>query len=161
MQLRLIRKRYVPGLEPGATQPWFDGHSLEQTDVEQLGSIAVGWALRFPPDEAAHRVLKGGYEEHLEHFDELGTVPLEQWDVLGRDQQQYQLWLYGVDAGVLFRAGTTEVVGEMCQNHWDPYSRAPHGLGEVLESARLAAVEAAKRARAFPCSLASYRFART
>jgi hypothetical protein len=37
------------------------------------------------------------------------------WRVVDGDEHRYDVWLYQVDSGTVFRAGTTEVVAEVVQ----------------------------------------------
>lgn len=156
--MRFVRKRHLPGLEPDETGGWFEGQSLDELDVLQLEYIAAGSTTRLDAEEALERFTRGGYADHLEYFAELGAVPLEQWDVFEDDELVCHVWLYGVDGGIVFRAGTREVLGGLCQSYWDPYEGAPDGLGDALEEARVAAVQEARANRAFPCELNRFRF---
>ena len=58
------------------------------------------------------------------------------WDVMERDMHVYDAWLFAVDSGVVFRAGTTEIVCEVFQ--FDFQSQDASFARALAEAARLA-----------------------
>ena len=46
----------------------------------------------------------------------------------------YQIWLYGVDSGALFKNGSTELLGTLCQFGWDDCE--VDDLPDLLEQAQ-------------------------
>lgn len=159
MRFRFARRRYLQELEPGETRAWFAGQTLTALDEEQMREIAGNWAARLDPEEAFTRFRDGDYATFAATFDEMAGVPLEQWDIHDGETPAFHLWLYQVDAGVLYRGGTAEVVGTMIQGFLDLSAPMPRTLLGELEQARQAAVQAAKEARRFPCLLAHFRCA--
>lgn len=162
--MEMTRRRYVEGVEPGKSGAWLGDESFSELERSQLTEIATNWAPQLEGPEALELFLTGDYAAFAKTFDEMAGVPLEQWDVMDGDEPVFHLWLYQVDAGVLYRGGTAEVVGIMIQNGFefdeDFDEDLADELGDELEAARVRAVQATKEARAFPCSLKSYRFAR-
>lgn len=148
-------------MPPGQTEGWLVAERLDELARRRVFDIAIHSTTKgLAPDVAFDRFVGGGYQVHCKEFDELGTVPLETWDVFDDDTAVYQLWLYAADGGVLYKDGTTEAVGGMVQGHLDPYELEPERLAE-LEVARAKAVDDARNRREFPCELSHYRFGRS
>ncbi|MEM9692253.1 MAG: hypothetical protein AAGA56_06900 [Myxococcota bacterium] len=158
MTLVMVRRLRVEGMEPGADGPWIGPGALPSGTDEQLAVVGQLSTTTLTPGEAATRFASGGYDDHREHFDEIGLVPLELWDVLDGPEVAYTMWLYGVDGGVVFAGRSTNEVGGICQGYWDPYEDAPEDIETDFEAARVAAVAKAKEERAFPCALKSFAF---
>lgn len=116
------------------TNKCFPG-SVEQLDVigrEQLricGQRYDGEDL--PPEQ---RLFHTDVEIETNFY----TMMLARWDVLDDGKHVYDAWFFAVDSGVIFRAGTTEVVCIVMQ--FD-FQSADAALAAAL-------AEAAKRAKA-------------
>lgn len=56
-------------------------------------------------------------EERLDphHPHSMAGEYLECWEVIEGTQTLFDIWLYGVDSGTLFKAGTSEVVADIIQ----------------------------------------------
>jgi hypothetical protein len=81
---------------------------LSATQIEQLrrcGSLYHGSDL--PPEALVPRDDDDGEEERL--------YDCRLWDVTVNGAVTYEAWLYQVDSGSVFRAGTTDVVAEIIQ----------------------------------------------
>ena len=159
MVLRFVRHHYLPELDAGEARAWFEGVELDETARDQVREIATNWAPSLPSDEALQAFITGGYDLFAKHFDAICETALEWWSI--REEggaARYDLWLYGADTGALYRGGTGDVLGIMIHCSIADHELAPEELRE-LEEARVAAVGEIREARAFPCLLASYRFA--
>ncbi len=80
-------------------------------------------------------------EERLFHTDveietNFYTMMLARWDVLDDGKHVYDAWFFAVDSGVIFRAGTTDVVCIVMQ--FD-FQSADAALASALEAAALSA----------------------
>jgi len=81
--------------------------SVDELDAlgrEQLRICGERWdGLDLPAEE---RLFRADFENETNFYTRL----LTRWDVLDGDARAYDAWLYAVDSGVVFRAGTTDVV---------------------------------------------------
>jgi hypothetical protein len=132
------------------TRPWLGGVEFSETERLQLQAIIQD----LPPAVSFEDFLSGDLAFHERYTDEMAVASLEWWNVIERDGPAVcDLWLYLVDAGVIFRPGTNEVLGTMCQFHWDPRID-DEDLGPALERARVAALQLEPSS-----ALRRYRFA--
>jgi len=77
----------------------------------------------------------------VENETNLYTRELAVWDVMDGDAHVYDAWFYAVDSGLIFRAGTTDVVCVVVQFDFQPEAPADSKLARSL-------ADAAKRAKA-------------
>lgn len=108
ISLTFVRRLRVEGLEAGDEGPWIDAGSLPADTADQLAVLGTLSTTSLGPAEAAERFASGGFDDHVKHFDEMGLVPVELWDVLDGSEVAFTLWLYGVDGGVVFSRRTSK-----------------------------------------------------
>ncbi|MBN2494532.1 MAG: hypothetical protein JXR96_08085 [Deltaproteobacteria bacterium] len=78
-------------------------HALmwRETDVATVSELVSQAERLFEGAEDILEAVQGG--------------PVEWWDVVEAGVVRYQVWLYGVDSGVVFEAGTTKQVAHVAQ----------------------------------------------
>ncbi|WP_433334468.1 hypothetical protein [Dactylosporangium sp. CA-139066] len=106
--------------------------AAELSEAEQEQLRAAG-RLYDGEDLSAEERL-GAAEDEEASF--AGFVAL--WRVVDGAEHRYDAWLYQVDSGTIFRAGTTEVAAEIIQFGLEPHSdEARRDLGPALVAAGL------------------------
>jgi hypothetical protein len=91
---------------------FLDSPSPSALELEQLVAALKEYSAGL--DETAL------FSKTMKEFDGLAETAIEWWDLVDENKTPvYQIWLYGVDSGCLFRHGTTDKVGRMCQFGWD------------------------------------------
>ncbi len=122
MALRFTDSRTIASLDDLATE-------LERAQLRHAGKL---WDGEDRPVE--ERMAEGGPDEAEGSFAGFCNV----WKVVDGDQHVYDAWLYMVDSGTVFRAGTTEDVASVIQFGLecpDPAVRAQ--LGSAMVEAKL------------------------
>jgi hypothetical protein len=104
--------------------------AVEREQLRQAGKLYDGEDLT-----AAERLGDAG-DEVDEEQSFAGFVHL--WRVVDGAEHRYDAWLYQVDSGTIFRAGTTDVAAEIIQFGLEAHSaEARRELGPALVAAGL------------------------
>lgn len=129
MTLHFKNKKVVTGLdcETDGDKVWLHESSFTDSERPQLLS-----ALKL---YAPHLDSSTVFQTTMEEFDGLAETPLEWWDIADDSGSTlYQIWLYGVDSGAIFKNGSTELLGTLCQFGWDDCE--VDDLPDLLEQAQ-------------------------
>jgi hypothetical protein len=87
--------------------PWLDESQFTPSDKKQLIQIMKNY---LSGKLTTKKVFAATYKE----LGDACTVPIEWWDIVDESGQvRYQLWIYMVDSGRIFVAGTSRVVADI------------------------------------------------
>lgn len=130
-RLSFTNYRLVPGADYKDAEvwagPWLERSQFAEHELPQLRRVLEEWGIRG----------SDAFTIPCDDFQGMAEVPLERWDVLDEaGVPHYSVWTYMVDSGMIWRYGTTEVVGQIIQFGGEFEDQE---LAEALEGARLAA----------------------
>jgi hypothetical protein len=135
LKLRFARRRVIEGVDFDDPQkrkePWLARVALTPEERNQVVACVFG------NQATAQEVFSGDFDFFDNQFPGFAEVPIEWWDVIDDSGVRYQLWLFGVDGGVLVDAGTVNEVAHILQFGFD----GDQALADALADAQKLAVK--------------------